>query len=162
MSMFEKQAEKAQELVSEAAEWMQDRNVGPRHFWRWPVFTKANKDPDNNCPVYDDETAQIVFGELVRRNLMVPFQDSAGKPLRVDASDEPAYYMRYDIEGWDKAVSDARPWYGRWRKFRRNLFMNCVMFVLGAIVVFGYDYGKDMLKEALKGDGAKGKQAEKK
>ncbi len=42
--------------------------------------------------------------------------------------------MRYDIEGWDKAVSEGRPIYGTWLKFKRNWRLFLVIFLLGCLL----------------------------
>src|SRR5262249_31323323 len=67
--------------------------------------------------------ADDIFKDLDRRELL-------DEHVR---SDGPAYYMRYDVEGWDKAVADGRPLYGLWLKFRRTWLLILAAFFLGAI-----------------------------
>lgn len=110
--------------VSRAAEWMMERNVGEGHWWRWIVLTKRNPDPLPR-PVFDDHTAQRIFEELKRRELLseIPPPDGDARA--------PSYLMRYDRDGWDKAVSDGRPIYGAWLRLRRNWKTNLVFLILG-------------------------------
>jgi len=130
--------------VSKSAAWMMSRNVGSRHWWRWPVLTERN--PDSSRPVFDDGTAKEIFAELERRELLVEIS------LNWEGQNLPAYLMRYDIEAWDKAVSDGRPLYGRWLKFRRNWLVLLLAFVLGCLLtsienqtVGLIDHGLDVL-----------------
>lgn len=113
--------------VSRAAEWMMERNVGEGHWWRWVVLTERN--PDSSVrPIFDDQTAQRIFDELKRRDLLseIPPPDGDARA--------PCYLMRYDREGWDGAVSNGRPIYGAWLKLRRNWKTNLAFFILGLAV----------------------------
>lgn len=113
--------------VSKAAAWMMKRHVGEGHWWRWQVLTTKNPDRSSR-PIFDDQTAQKIFVELKERNLLVEFNGD------VDGSSVPAYLMRYDIEGWDKAVSEVRPIYGTWLKFKRNWPLVLLAFILGCLL----------------------------
>jgi hypothetical protein len=110
--------------VSMAAEWMMERNVGEGHWWRWIVLTKRNLDLSPR-PVFDDHTSQRIFDELKRRELLseIPSPDGDARA--------PSYLMRYDRDGWDRAVSDGRPIYGAWLKLRRNWRTNLVFLIIG-------------------------------
>jgi hypothetical protein len=106
---------------------MMKRHVGEGHWWRWQVLTEKNPDPLRR-PIFDDQTAQKIFAELKGRNLLVEFN------VNVDGSGVPVYLMRYDIEGWDKAVAEGRPIYGTWLKVRRNWPMIVLAFILGCLL----------------------------
>ena len=113
--------------VSRAAAWMMKRNVGEGHWWRWPVLTEKN--PDNSKrPIFNDQAAKKIFDELKNRGLFAEID------IDVDGRKVNAYLMRYDIEGWDKAVSEGRPIYGTWLKFKRNWRLFLLIFLLGCLL----------------------------
>ena len=113
--------------LSKAAAWMTKRNAGETHWWRWIVLTDRNRDPRSR-PVFEDATAQHIFEDLARRDLLreVPQLHEEGAP--------PAYLMRYDLDGWDRAVSDGRPLVGLLLKLRRNWPSLVLVFLLGSIL----------------------------
>jgi len=106
---------------------MMRRNVGQDHWWRSTVLTAQNNDTDAP-PIFEDERAAKIFEEFITRGLLV--QRSAA----VDGSGQPAYAMKYDIEGWDKAVSDGRPVYGLWLKVKRSWLLILITFLLGCVL----------------------------
>ena len=127
MTDFHRRSRAFLKALSSAASWMMQRNVGDTHWWRWQVLTTENPDPQVDRPVFDDQTAQRIFEELKGRNLLVEF------PGAVDGTALPAYLMRYDIDGWDQAVLEGRPVYGRWLKLRRNWPLMVLIFVLTSL-----------------------------
>jgi hypothetical protein len=70
----------------------------------------SNPDTDTARPVYDGETAARIFKVFKERNLL-DGEGVDGQPLIMDSSGEPAYTMKLDVEGWDKAIADGRPLY---------------------------------------------------
>lgn len=137
--------------VSKAAAWMMKRNVGEEHWWRWQVLTAENPDPLKR-PVFDDQTAQKIFEELIGRNLLVRFD------REVDGSNLPSYVMRYDIEGWDKAVGEGRPIYGAWLKFRRNWLLILLAFILGCLLTSLENRTVGLLDQGIDGIAKLGKR----
>jgi len=113
--------------LSKAAGWMMSRNVGPDHWWSSTVLTQQNPDKAKR-PILDPQTAQEIFADLIARGLLVEHKSNS------HASDEPAYIMKYDLEGWDKAVSDGRPIYAWCLKVRRNWFLVVVTFFFGIVL----------------------------
>ncbi|MGV2341085.1 MAG UNVERIFIED_CONTAM: hypothetical protein LVR18_46215 [Planctomycetaceae bacterium] len=99
MSDFRNRSKNALRNLSLAAEWMMGVNVGTDHWWRSTVLTDQNNDSDTSRPKFDASTAQEVFTELIKRGLLVERE--------VDHSGVAAYAMKYDLDGWDKAVSDG-------------------------------------------------------
>lgn len=140
MSNFRKVSKSVNRDVSRVASWMMKRNVtdrtqGELHYWRWQVLTKAGNPRDTSRrPTFNDRVAQDIFDELQRRDLLLLIKDGNGNPVDVDGSGVPAYLMNYDLEGWDKAVSDGRPLYGAWLKIKRNWWLFGLMFLAGAVV----------------------------
>ena len=126
MGDFQTRSREFLRTVSISAAWMMSRNVGRGHWWRWPVLTERN--PDSSRPIFDDRIAQDIFSELQRRELL---EEST---INVNGKTVLAFFMRYDIEGWDKAVSDGRPFYGRWLKFKRNWLLFLLAFVMGCLL----------------------------
>jgi len=104
------------------------RNVGKSHWWRWTVLTDKNPDPLKR-PVFDDDTARRIFEELDHRELLQSID-----AVEQDGSGAQAYLMRYDIEGWDRAVSDGRPVRGTVAKIKRNWLQLLVAFLLGCLL----------------------------
>jgi hypothetical protein len=127
MGDFQQKSKAFLKDVSKAAAWMMKRNVGETHWWRWSVLTAKNPDKSKR-PIFDDDTAQKIFEKLKKRNLLIEFT------ANVDASGVPAYAMQYDIEGWDKALSDGRPVYGMWIKLKRNWLLSLLTFILGCLL----------------------------
>lgn len=128
MTIFHRRSKQFLRQVSEAAAWMMKRNVGHGHWWRWSVLTAHNPDPLER-PILDDGTARAVFEELERRELLQPFPH-----VPPDGSGAQAYLMRYDVEGWDRAVSDGRPLLGALIKAKRSWGWLLSVFILGCIV----------------------------
>lgn len=124
---FRRRSRAFHRVVADAARWMMKRHVGMGHWWRWQVLTARNPDSSRR-PILDDRTAQDVFSDLERRGLLVEVGRS------VDGSDVPAYVMRYDLEGWDEAISAGRPVFGAWLKFRRTWAVLVVAFFLGVFL----------------------------
>lgn len=113
--------------LSLASAWMMRRNVGHDHWWRFGVITDKNTDADAP-PKFDDARAQKIFDELISRGLLVERSDS------VDSSKQSACTMKYDIDGWDKAVADGRPLYAIWLRVKRSWFLILVTFLLGCLI----------------------------
>ena len=128
MTEFRNKSRSFLKSLAKAAAWMMRRHVGSEHWWQWQVLTKQNPDTDKRRPIFDDETAQAIFGELIERGLLVQ------RTGPVDASNMPAYTMRYDIEGWDKAVSDGRPFYAFLLKVKRTWILILVTLILGCVL----------------------------
>lgn len=121
------------------------RNVGLGHWWRWTVLTSKNPDPLNR-PVFDDATARRIFDELERRELLQPI--TAVEP---DSSGAQAYLMRYDIEGWDRAVSDGRLVRGTLAKIKRNWFQLLAAFILGCLLTSLQNRVVDLIDTLIEG-----------
>lgn len=98
------------------------RNVGDDHWWRSTVLTDQNSDADKSRPVFDKTAAQEVFADMIDRGLLVE--------RKVDGSEIPAYVMKYDLDGWDKAVSDGRWMRGKWLLVKRNWLLILLTFIL--------------------------------
>lgn len=129
MTTFQSRSKQFLRQVSVAAAWMMRRNVGLGHWWRWSVLTAHNPDPLKR-PIFDDSTAVAVFEDLERRGLLEP-----SPQLPPDASGAQAYFMRYDVGGWDRAVSDGRPVLGALLKAKRNWPWLVSVFILGCVVI---------------------------
>ena len=106
---------------------MMHRNAGKNHWWRSSVLTSANKDTDKR-PIFDDATADEIFDELINRDLLV----QSGNDM--DGSGVPAYTMKYDIDGWDKSVSDGRPIYAFLLKVKRSWLLISLTFIFGCVL----------------------------
>ena len=127
MSDFRDRSKTALRNLSLAAEWMMRRNVADDHFWRSTVLTDQNyTDPDKHRPVFDASTANDVFDELIKRGLLVE--------RKVDTTGVPAYIMNYDLDGWDKAVSDGRWWRGQWLWIKRDWKRTGLILVFGCVI----------------------------
>ncbi len=50
-----------------------------------------------------------------------------------DGHPEPAFLMRCDPDGWEKAVADGRRFYGQWRKIKKTWALMLLSFVLGVV-----------------------------
>lgn len=126
MAKFNHRSEAFLRDLSRASAWMIRRNVGETHWWRWQFLTDQNPDSSQR-PVFDPMTAKGIFDELIRRGLLV-------ESVTNDATDLPAYVMRYDKEGWERAVSDGRPLRGAWFKFKQNWFYMILACIFGSIL----------------------------
>jgi hypothetical protein len=147
MTDFLKRSKEHSKNVSKAAAWMERRNAGPNHWWRyWVLTTMHVDDADPSRPIFADYLAKQIFKELENRKLLID-EDENGNKLSVDSSGEPAFLMKYDIEGWDKVISDGRPIYGYFRRLKRTWISLLLMFILG---LFGNSV-KDFLQDATKG-----------
>lgn len=127
MSDFQRESKAFLRDLSKAAAWMMKRNVGAgTHWWRWPVLTERNPDKRKR-PIFDEKTAQRIFEELIRRDLLreVHVPENPGVP---------AYLMRHDVKGWDEAVSGGRPIVGGWMKLKRDWLLYLLTFILGGIL----------------------------
>jgi hypothetical protein len=127
MPNFRKQTRSFLRDLSRAAEWMMSRHVGEGHWWRSVVLTEKNPDTSKR-PIFDDATAAKIFDEMISRGLLVKH---AGN---VDDSNVPIFFMKYDLEGWDKTISDGRPVYAWFLKAKRNWAFILLAFLLGCIV----------------------------
>ena len=100
---------------------MMKRNVGSNHWWNWSVLTRETEDKTKR-PIFEAQIAQAIFEELRKRDLL---DEQPGAP---------GAFMKYDLEGWDKAVSDGRPLYGFWLKFKRSWLLILLAFVFGSLL----------------------------
>ena len=100
MTTFRKESKAFYKDLSRAAAWMMRENAGKQHWWRPGVLTNRNNDQDAR-PIFDDARANEIFEELIARELLVLRGDA------IDDSGQPAYAMKYDIEEWDRTVSDG-------------------------------------------------------
>ena len=141
MSRFRQESEDFLRKVSLAAEWMMRRNAGATvHWWKsWVLTPRHTKDPDPTRPVYDDETARRIFAELKKRELLAN-EDVEGNTLPTDESDYPVHLMQLNVEGWDRVISDGRPLYGQWLKFRKTWPLILLSFILGGALDRGVDW----------------------
>lgn len=84
-------------------------------------MTDQNTDPDKRRPKFDSSTAKEIFDELIKRGLLVE--------RKVDSTGVPAYIMNFDLDGWDKAVSDGRWLRGKCLTIKRNWVLIVVIFI---------------------------------
>ena len=84
------------------------------------------KDTDKSRPEFDYGKAKEVFDELIKRGLLVE--------CKVDDTGVPAYTMNYDIDGWDKAVSDGQWLRGKWLVLKRNWLLVFITFLATCVV----------------------------
>ena len=59
--------------------------------------------------------------------------------------------MRYDIEGWDRAVSDGRPVRGTLAKIKRNWLQLLAAFILGCLVTSLQNRVVDLIDSLIEG-----------
>jgi len=128
MTTFSTQSKEFLRDLSRAAAWMMRRSIGQKHWWRSAVLTSANPDTDKKRPIFDQARADQIFDELIARSLLVQRADD------VDGTGVPTYTMKYDIDGWEQAVADGRPFYAQWLKVRRTWLLILLTFLLGCIV----------------------------
>lgn len=63
---------------------------------------------------------------MIRRDLLVE--------QKVDSTGGPVYVMNYDLDGWDKAVSDGRWIRGKWLLLKRNWLLILFTFIVTAFI----------------------------
>jgi hypothetical protein len=51
-----------------------------------------------------------------------------------DGHPEPAFLMRCDPDGWEKAVADGRWFYGQWRKIKKTWALMLGSLILGGVL----------------------------
>jgi hypothetical protein len=151
MSVFKTNTKAFQKQVAQAAEWMMRRNVGHNHWWRWQVFTSSNPDREVGRPIFEQQTAMDIFADLVNRKLLFQIVDAYGNPVPVDKSGLPAYFMRYDSEGWSKVIAEGRPFRGIFLKAKRDWPVILVSLVIGGCAVGLKDIIGDQIKTAVLG-----------
>ncbi|SIN88175.1 hypothetical protein SAMN05444166_1421 [Singulisphaera sp. GP187] len=145
MSKFDKGTKEFAKNVAHAAAWMERRYDGSKHWWKsWVLTERHTSDPDGGRPVFDPEMAQAIFKNLNDRGLLAG-EDINGDKFPTDEPGEPVFYINFDREGWDKAVSDGRPIYGRFRKLRRSWHI----LLLGIAIGLCIDTIKDMIKDKI-------------
>lgn len=125
---FDARSQGFRKKVADAALWMKKRHAGDDHFWRWPVLTAHNKDPDKR-PIFDDLTAQQVFEDLENRGLLIEVK------LPPDGSGARSFFMRYDVKGWDDVVVEGKPLVGWAQKINRDWVAYLVTFAAGCLVI---------------------------
>jgi hypothetical protein len=159
MTAFQEHSKSFLRDLSRVAEWMMRRNVGPNHWWRWPVLTAANNDTDPP-PKFSDEMAIRMFQELERRNLIIAIKDANGNPVDVDGTRQLAFLMNYNQEGWEKAVADGRPMRGLLRKVKQSWHLMLATLLLGIVGTALKDEATGLVKKGI--ESVAGKSGEQK
>jgi len=63
MTNFDKRSREFERKVSQVAARMEKRNAEDTHWWKsWVLTSRNTTDPDPSRPVFDDETANPLYG----------------------------------------------------------------------------------------------------
>ena len=115
------------------------RNAGHDHFWRWHVLTSANTDREAKRPIFENQTAQLIFEQLEGKKLISP----------VPNANPPAYLMVYDLKGWEDIIAEGDPVAGFLLRAKRKWWITILSFAAGVLVGTFKSEAIDLMKGLL-------------